>query len=322
MNNAQTAIQQLPAGATLTEQFIATSVDGSKQVLTMTITGTNDAARIGGVLSGSVTEDVAEVNGYLMVSGTLKVVDIDIGQAAFIAEKSICGTYGDLTVNTNGDWSYKAENRQSSIQKLSASDVVYDDFKVHSIDGTTQVVRISIRGADEKGSSTIMGTSENDVLFGTKLDDYIIGYSGDDLIEGAGGADRIDGGAGFDITSYVHSTSNVRVDLSHGVGEAGDAKGDILTNIEGAEGSSYADKLIGDSGDNMLIGGGGDDMLSGGAGNDILIDGLGKTDFLGGDGIDTASFEQALGNISIDLSQCSSSSGDKLDSIENLIGTQ
>src|SRR5207249_3676031 len=62
-NDSQAAIQQLDLGQSLTDSFTAVSLDGTaSQVVTVTINGTNDGAVIGGVSTGSVTEDVAVVS--------------------------------------------------------------------------------------------------------------------------------------------------------------------------------------------------------------------------------------------------------------------
>ena len=45
----------MPA-APLTDTFTVTTVDGTAQLVTVTITGSNDAAVISGTASGSVTE--------------------------------------------------------------------------------------------------------------------------------------------------------------------------------------------------------------------------------------------------------------------------
>jgi serralysin len=69
----------------------------------------------------------------------------------------------------------------------------------------------------------------------------------------------------------------VFVSLMHGRGDGGDAKGDVLVNIENLTGSGFADTLWGDNGDNVLEGLDGNDTLNGFGGTDHL---------LGGNGID------------------------------------
>ena len=46
LNNAMPTVQALNAGGTLTDTFTVTAVDGTPQVVTITINGTNDAAVI------------------------------------------------------------------------------------------------------------------------------------------------------------------------------------------------------------------------------------------------------------------------------------
>ncbi|MEK7993999.1 MAG: VCBS domain-containing protein, partial [Planctomycetota bacterium] len=58
-DTTQAAIQALGLGETLTDSFTAVTEDGTTQVVTVTITGTNDAAVIAGDTTGDVTEDAA-----------------------------------------------------------------------------------------------------------------------------------------------------------------------------------------------------------------------------------------------------------------------
>ncbi|UTW44001.1 VCBS domain-containing protein [bacterium SCSIO 12844] len=109
-DNSQSAIQALGDGDTLTDTITVTSDDGTTQDITITITGTNDDPTIGGDTNGSVTEDAAAT---LTTSGTLTISDTDTGEAVFNAE-TISGTYGDLTIEADGDWSYSADNSQSA----------------------------------------------------------------------------------------------------------------------------------------------------------------------------------------------------------------
>ena len=63
LDNSNAAVQALNAGQTLTDTFTATTVDGTAQLVTITIDGANDAAVISGVASGSVTEAGGVANG-------------------------------------------------------------------------------------------------------------------------------------------------------------------------------------------------------------------------------------------------------------------
>ena len=56
LDNGNAAVQALNAGATLTDHITVTTVDGTTQVVTVTINGTNDAAVISGAVSGTVSE--------------------------------------------------------------------------------------------------------------------------------------------------------------------------------------------------------------------------------------------------------------------------
>ncbi len=56
-------MQALNAGQTLTDTFTVTTVDGTPQVVTVTINGTNDAAVISGDLTGTVIEAGGVANG-------------------------------------------------------------------------------------------------------------------------------------------------------------------------------------------------------------------------------------------------------------------
>ena len=56
LNNANSAVQALNAGDTLTDTFTVTTIDGTAKVVTVTINGSNDAAIISGTTTGSVIE--------------------------------------------------------------------------------------------------------------------------------------------------------------------------------------------------------------------------------------------------------------------------
>jgi serralysin len=140
---------------------------------------------------------------------------------------------------------------------------------------------------------TFNGTSGNDVLTGTSADeellglegkDTLIGAAGNDTLDGGQGNDRLRGGAGEDVlrggngldrVEYVDADAGVRVDLRNPLRNTGEAAGDSFNSIEWLVGSSHADRLIGDDGNNQFWGTKGHDKIYGLAGNDTLRGGSG-----------------------------------------------
>src|SRR5437763_13540029 len=56
LDNANTAVQALNVGDSLTDTFTVHTADGTAQVITVTIDGRNDAAVISGTVTGTVIE--------------------------------------------------------------------------------------------------------------------------------------------------------------------------------------------------------------------------------------------------------------------------
>lgn len=177
------------------------------------------------------------------------------------------------------------------------------------------------------------GLDGNDFLIGEAGNDRLEGGAGDDHLFGGDGSDRLDGGNGNDTVSYADATRGAIVKLADTRKNKGAAKGDTITNVENAVGSSKDDKLIGDKGDNTLDGGDGDDILGGGGGADTLIGGRGDDLLVGGSGSDrligksgrdTVSYagsNRVVANLSNDSKNKGDAKGDTFASIENLIGS-
>ena len=159
-DNSQTAIQALGEGDSLTDSFTAVSADGTEQIVTITITGTNDAAVIDGVSSGNVTEDDADT---LTTAGTLTIADVDDGEAQFVAQTGTPGDngHGVFTLDAAGNWTYSADNSQTAIQALGEGDSLTDSFTAVSADGTEQIVTITITGTNN--AAVIGGVTNSDV---------------------------------------------------------------------------------------------------------------------------------------------------------------
>ncbi|UPK06248.1 VCBS domain-containing protein [Bradyrhizobium sp. 170] len=173
-DDSQTAIQQLGAGQSITDSFTAVSSDGSaSQLVTVTITGTNDIAVISGVATGGVTEDVGVVAGNLATSGALSIADADQGQANFTAQAGTAGSngYGSFTLDAAGNWSYSADDSQTAIQQLGAGQSITDSFTAVSSDGSaSQLVTVTITGTNDiaviSGVATGGVTEDVDVVAG------------------------------------------------------------------------------------------------------------------------------------------------------------
>jgi Ca2+-binding RTX toxin-like protein len=137
------------------------------------------------------------------------------------------------------------------------------------------------------GAESFIGGSGDDFIQGRGGADNIQGGDDNDWLDGGAGGDTIDGGNGTrDIAAYGSSSAAVNLDLQANTYTGGDAAGDVLTNIEGLSGSSFADQLFGNANDNRLFGQGGNDFIQGRGGNDIIDGGDGDDWLDGGAGAD------------------------------------
>ena len=180
----------------------------------------------------------------------------------------------------------------------------------------------------------VTGSLYDDFLSGNDEENELRGAGGNDTLKGGGGADDLHGGGGNDTASYEDSDDSVFVSLLVHTASGGTAQDDTFNSIENLTGSTYGDFLNGDDGVNTLTGleGGdhltgylGDDTLLGGSGGDYLQGGGGADLIDGGSGIDTASYTQSPGGVSVALDTgtgfLSDAQGDLLTDIENLTGS-
>src|SRR5438132_8094814 len=124
----------------------------SDLLVTITINGTNDVPVLGGVITGSVTEDVGVVAGDLTTGGALTIADVDQGQSSFAAQPGTAGSngYGSFTLDAAGNWTYTAADGQTAIQQLGAGQSITDSFTAVSSDGTaSQLVTVTIHGTND-----------------------------------------------------------------------------------------------------------------------------------------------------------------------------
>jgi Ca2+-binding RTX toxin-like protein len=105
-------------------------------------------------------------------------------------------------------------------------------------------------------------------LGGSAFNDVLIGDAANNTLVGQGGADTLNGGAGFDFAAYYSASAGVTVSLATPAANTGEAAGDTYISIEGLQGSTFNDKLVGDANDNWLEGRLGADQLDGQSGFD------------------------------------------------------
>jgi len=168
LDNANGAVQALNAGETLTDTFTVTTLDGTAQLVTITIHGTNDAANISGTSTGSVTEAGGVANatpGTPAATGTLVAVDVDNASNIFTAvssPKTSVSGYGTFTITAAGVWAYTLDNANAAVQALNVGGTLADSFTVTTIDGTPQLVAITIHGTND--AAIISGTTTGSVI--------------------------------------------------------------------------------------------------------------------------------------------------------------
>ncbi|WP_223432466.1 beta strand repeat-containing protein [Pseudomonas sp. GL-B-26] len=138
------AVQSLGAGESHDEVFSVQVSDGlggvDTQLVTVTVTGTNDAA----VLS-SANVTLTETNAPLTTNGSLTISDVD-SAATFVVQTNTAGSYGQFSIGTNGAWSYVAD---SAHNEFVAGTTYTDTFAVSSADGTLTSVTVHITGTND-----------------------------------------------------------------------------------------------------------------------------------------------------------------------------
>ena len=164
VNDANSAVQALNVGDKLTDSFTVTTIDGTSQVVTVTINGANDASVISGATTGSVTEDGGTKCDPPTATGTLTVTDVDntAGFTAVDCPTASDAGYGTFTMTAGGVWIYKLDDSNCAVQALNVGDTLTDTFKVTSLDGTVELVTVTINGTND--AAIICGTKHGSVI--------------------------------------------------------------------------------------------------------------------------------------------------------------
>ena len=158
-------VQALNAGETLTDTFTATTIDGTSQAITITITGANDAAVISGDITGTVLEAGGVNNGTLgnpTATGDLTSADVDNPGDGWQGVPAGAATYGTYVLDAAGGWTYTLNNSNPAVQALNVGDILIDSFTAPPIDGTAHLLTLTIDGAND--AAVITGDTSGAVV--------------------------------------------------------------------------------------------------------------------------------------------------------------
>ncbi len=158
---ASYTLTQADTGAGMSVVASYTDLQGTPQTVTGSITGTtanvNDLADITGdniqnglLAAGQVVEDVAvNVEGNLVLNGSIQIADLDVGEARFRTTVLAVGAVmGELSLSADGHWAYKVKN--AAVQSINGGDKAIDTFIVTSMDGSASlIVKVTIVGVNE-----------------------------------------------------------------------------------------------------------------------------------------------------------------------------
>jgi VCBS repeat-containing protein len=119
----------------------------ASQTVTITITGSNDAAVITGDTGGTVAEDSGTPS---TVSGDLDHTDVDDNNANDVWQStSGSSTYGSWTIDAAGVWTYTLNDALPAVDALQDGETLPDSFTVYTEDGSAKTVTITITGTND-----------------------------------------------------------------------------------------------------------------------------------------------------------------------------
>ncbi len=277
------AVQALFGAATLNDTFNVTTVDGTAQLVTITIHAQDDFPT---AQPDTVTTDEATVlNGNVFLDNgsgpdtdpdsPLSVLEVN-GDSGFVGTTIILNSGATLRLNANGTFIYNP-NGMFDVTPTPGSGAsnqpATDSFVYTLTNGNLVEVTVLINGLDT-----------DDVLLGTAGHDVLDAGVGNDILNGLEGGDDMTGGTGDD-QYYVDHAADLVIEQSGGgfdivyasanYGLAHDQEVEILSSGSLAAtdplvlvGNNLVQEILGNSGNNVLRGGGGADVLAGQDGDD------------------------------------------------------
>ncbi len=154
------AHNEFVSGQTYTDSITVATADGTQKTITVTMTGTNDAA----TFTGSSTASLTETDTIQSTGGTLVASDIDSSNA-FVVQSGAAGSngYGTFSITAAGVWTY---TMSSAHNEFKDGQTYTDNLTVTTADGTAQTITVTMHGTNDTPvitSSAIASFAENAV---------------------------------------------------------------------------------------------------------------------------------------------------------------
>jgi Ca2+-binding RTX toxin-like protein len=218
-------------------------------------------------------------------------VDLTFGEGGRDEIRGQGGAFNQAVPGPGNDFVDGGPGMGDEVIYLDASGPIVGDLGAGTVTG---------HGSDELANTewligtefndTLTGSDAPDLLFGADGDDTLASLGGDDIPTGGAGDDDIDGGDGLDFVAnyflpvyygFGPPAGPITVDLPAGTltGEGSDT----LVSIEGGQGSTGNDIMIGDAQENVFtVLAEGSDTVDAGDGDDLVDGGDGADDLDGG----------------------------------------
>ena len=103
--------------------------------------------------------------GTPVATGDLNSADVDNPADAWTAVGTATAStngFGSYTLTAAGVWTYTLDDSNAAVQALNVGDTLTDRFTVTTIDGTAQLVTVTINGAND--AAVISGDTTGNVL--------------------------------------------------------------------------------------------------------------------------------------------------------------
>lgn len=281
------AVEGLNDEESFSQTFGVKIINGTSTLdsqLVLNVAGANDLTVFTGSTLGSATEDTT----ISLIKGKLVTKDRDTGSGAVMTAKTETSSYGTFSIDATGAWTYQLNNSSAQVQALSAkaTTLYADEFTVLTADGSSKIIGIKIKGADDPTS--ISGDTSGAVIEDTEtiasgslqLTDI---DNGEDVfvatvLKGKYGSLEIDEAGAW--TYSLNNDSAIVQALTEknlmkekfSVTTGGGVKQSIDISVQGLgqtiTGTSSSDVIVGSVQDDLIKGGLGADTMTGGTGHD------------------------------------------------------